>query len=186
MKKIILGFTGEIGGGKGTVTKYIQEKYGASYYRFSDVLRKALDVLHIEKTRDNLQDISTLLRQKFGEDLLAKIIFEEVKDDQHAIVTVDGMRRLADFKYLDTLPEFIFVYIEADNQTRYDRIVKRKENPGDAEKTFEQFVQDQKDEADAQIKDLKVKAQYTIENNGTVEELYQKIDELINSIQDKK
>jgi len=185
MKKIIIGFTGEIGSGKGTVTKYVQEKYGASYYRFSDVLRKVLDTLHIEKTRDNMQDISTLLRQKFGEDLLAKIVFEEVKDDQHDIVTVDGMRRLADFKYLDTLPHFVFTYVETDNQTRYERIVKRKENPGDAEKTFEQFVQDQKDEADAQIKDLKVKAQYTIENNGTVEELQQKVDELISLIQYK-
>lgn len=185
MKKIILGFTGEIGSGKGTVTKYVQEKYGASYYRFSDVIRKALNLLYLDESRDNMQNLSTILRKNFGEDLFSKVIFENVKRDKNDLVVIDGMRRLADFRYLDTLPEFVFIYIETDNQVRYERMVKRNENPGDAEKTFEQFVQDQKDEADAQIKDLKVKAQYTIENNGTVEELHQEVDKLIGLIQNK-
>lgn len=183
--KLILGFSGQIGCGKGTVAKYIAEKYGTSHYRFSDILREVSDYLRIEKTRDNLQDLSTVLRKRFGEDLLTKIIFEKVKEDPNDLIVVEGIRLAEDVEYLKRLPEFTFVFIEADPKVRYERMITRNENVGDAEKTFEQFVQDQKDEADAQIKDLKVKAQYTIENNGTIEELHKKVDELISLIRNK-
>lgn len=183
--KMILGFSGQIGSGKGTVAKHIVDKYGASHYRFSDILREVSDYLRIEKTRDNLQDLSTILRQRFGQDLLTKLIFEKVKEDANDFIAVEGIRLAEDVDYLKRLPEFHFVYIEADPKTRYERILKRKENPGDAEKTFEQFLQDQEDEADIQIQGLKKKAQYVLENNGTVEELKQKTDELIGLIRNK-
>lgn len=183
--KLILGFSGQIGSGKGTVAKHIVEKYGASHYRFSDILREVSDHLRIEKTRDNLQDLSTILRQRFGQDLLTKIIFEKVKEDKNDFIVVEGIRLAEDVEYLKRLPEFTFIFIEAAPKMRYDWILKRNENKGDTEKTYEQFLQDQKDEADAQITDLKAKAQYTIENGGTVEELQQKVDELISLIRNK-
>lgn len=183
--KLILGFSGQIGSGKGTVAKHIVEKYGASHYRFSDILREVSDYLRIEKTRDNLQDLSTILRQRFGQDLLTKIIFEKVREDANDFIVVEGIRLADDVSYLERLPEFKFIYIEANPETRYERILKRKENTGDSEKTFEQFLQDQQDEADIQIQGLKRKAQYTLENNGTIEEFKQKADELIGLIRNK-
>ena len=80
-QKIIIGLVSKIAAGKGTVTKYLQDKYGASAYRFSTMLRDALNRLYVEINRKNMQKLSTILRQNFGEDLMAKVIAEDVKRD---------------------------------------------------------------------------------------------------------
>jgi len=49
-------------------------------------------------------------------------------------------------------------------------------------KQFEYFCQKEVAEAEAQIPEVMSQAKFTIDNNGTVEELYKKIDEVVNSI----
>ena|SRR3989344_9626686 len=179
MPKIILGLAGELAGGKGTVSKYIVEKYNGSSHRFSTVLRDVLDRLYLGQSRDNMQKLSTAIRKTFGEDTLAKVMVEDVKKDNHEIIAVDGVRRLADIEYLKKIPGFKLVYIDADIEKRFERIKKRNENPDDAGKTFEQFKKDNEGEADAQIKNLKSEADYVMDNNWTIEYLYRQVDETI-------
>ncbi len=179
MQKIIIGFAGELACGKGTATKYIVEKYHGEAFRFSSMLRDVLDRLYLEQTRENLQILSTALRQNFSEDLFAKVMREDANASQAAIVVIDGVRRLADIEYLKKLPGFNFVYIETDVQKCYDRIIKRGENKDDNQKTFEQFKKDHEPEAEQQIKALKNHADFVIDNNGTFENLYAQIDKII-------
>ncbi len=179
MQKIILGFAGEIASGKGTAAKYMIEKYGAGYYRFSTILRDLLKRLHLEESRENTQKISTILRQNFGEDILSKVISRDVAADTRGIIAVDGVRRLSDIKYLRDLPGFRLVYIEADIGKRFERILKRGENPDDKNKTLEQFKKDNEGEAETQIKGLKAHADFLIDNNGTFGRLYEQIDKIV-------
>lgn len=179
MKKIILGFTGELACGKGTATKYITEKYSGSSHRFSTMLRDLLDRLYLPQSRENMQNISTDIRRTFGEDIMAKVMFEDAKNDTHNTVVIDGVRRPADIKYLRQLPEFKLIYIETSIEKRYERIVKRGENPDDNIKTLEQFKKDQEGEADSLILSLKDKADFIIDNNKTLDDLYKQIDAII-------
>jgi dephospho-CoA kinase len=179
MKKTILGFAGEIACGKGTATKFLTEKYKGSSHRFSTMLRDLLDRLYLEQSRKNMQEISTAIRQTFGEDTMAKVMYEDVKTDSNDVIVIDGVRRLADIKYLRQLPEFKLVYIDTSIENRYGRIVKRGENPDDNTKTLEQFKKDQESEADMQIRGLKDKADFVLDNNGTTEELYAQVDAII-------
>jgi len=142
MSKIILGFAGEIASGKGTATKYIVEKYNGSSYRFSTMLRDVLDRLYLGHSREAIQKLSTFLRQTFGENLMAKVMFEDVKKDVREVIAIDGVRRLADIEYLSQLPEFKLVYVEADMEKRFERITRRGENMDDGAKTFEEFKKD--------------------------------------------
>lgn len=177
--KIILGLAGEISSGKGTVTKYLTDKYDASSHRFSTMLRDILDRLYMEHSRENMQKLSTMLRRNFGEDMLARVMSEDVKKDKSEIIVIDGVRRLDDIKYLRELPEFKLVFIKADIKKRYERIVQREENPDDKNKTFEEFEKDHQGEADAKIKDLESCADVVINNNGSLEELYEQVDEVV-------
>lgn len=179
MTKLILGLAGEMACGKGTVAKYIGEKYHGGSHRFSTMLRDVLDRLHLEKSRENMQKISQILRDNFGDDLLARVIFEDVKNDQSEIVAIDGIRRMPDIKYLKELSQFKLVYLEADMEKRYERIIKRGENADDNNKSFEQFQKEHQNEAELRIKDLKNYADFVADNNGTIEELYRQIDEII-------
>ena len=178
--KIILGLTGEIASGKGTVAKYLAEKYGSNFYRFSGILRDVAKRAHLEENRENLQKISTMFREYFGSDILAKTIYLDVKNDKHEIITVDGVRRFEDVEYLKKLAGFKLIYIETNLEKRYERLIKRRENSDDATKTFEGFKKDLIGEAELEIKALKDKADIIIENNGTREDLYKKIDNILN------
>ena len=179
MSKIILGVAGELASGKGAAASYLVNKHGAKSHRFSTILRDLLDRLYLTHSRENLQLMSTVVRQNFGEDALAKVISEDVKKDTSEIIVVDGVRRLADIKYLKELPGFKFIYIEADMKKRYERIVRRGENVDDRGKTFEEFQRDHEPEPERQIRELKNYADAVIDNNGSFEDLYKQIDAVL-------
>lgn len=177
--KIILGLCGEIASGKGTIVKYLENKYGATSHRFSTPLRDVLKRLYLEINRENMQGISKVLRDFFGQNLLAKVITEDTKNDQNKIVVVDGIRRPADIEYLTKLPEFKLIYIKADIKIRYERIIKRGENEDDKNKTFEQFQKDHEAETELLIPQIGQTADIEIDNNSGYEELYAQIDRII-------
>jgi len=180
--RIILGFVGDLAAGKGTVCKYLKEKYNVNAYRYSTMLRDVIKRLYIPESRENLQLISTVLRQNFGQDLMSKVIALDVENDPNEIVAVEGIRRPTDITYLEKLPGFNLVYITAEPKIRWERLIKRAENPGDTEKTFEQFLTDEQAEADRQIKELGRTAKYTINNDGDFENFHNQIEEILKKI----
>jgi len=179
MDKIIFGFVGEIASGKGTSCDYLIKKYNAGYYRYSTILRDVCDRLYLEQSRENMQNLSTLLREKFGEDLFAKVIAKEVENDPAKIVCVDGIRRPDDILYLKKMPGFILINIFADMEKRYQRIIARTENTDDKQKTFEEFKTDHQKEAEQTIAQIAAQAQEKVDNNESFEKLYEQLDTLV-------
>lgn len=179
INRVIFGFTGFIGAGKTTAINYLQEKYKAESYAFSTPLRDILRRTYEPETRENLQKLSNILRDGFGQDLLAKIIAQDVRESIAHLIGVDGVRRPADIAHLREIDGFHLIYITADMETRYTRLTERGQNPDDATKTFEQFKADQEREAEQKIPEIATEATETIDNNGTLEQLYAQLDSLV-------
>ncbi|OGF30226.1 hypothetical protein A2223_00165 [Candidatus Falkowbacteria bacterium RIFOXYA2_FULL_35_8] len=179
MSKIIFGFVGEIASGKGTACEYLINNYQAGYYRFSTIIRDIIKRLYIAEDREHLQKMSSVLRENFGQDIFAKVMAEDVNNDKHTIICVDGIRRQDDIIYLKKIPGFILVNIFADLETRYQRIVKRSENQDDKAKTFEQFKKDHENENEALIEETGKQASEKIDNNGTEAELVEQIEKMV-------
>ena len=183
MAKIIIGLAGEMASGKGTVAQYLATEKKASTHRFSTMLRDVLDRLHLEQSRDHMQKLSFIVRETYGQDALAHVMAEDVKKDTAEVIVVDGVRRMDDIVFLKQIPEFKLVYIDVNIETRYERIIKRSENPDDQNKTFEQFVAESKADAELQIAGLKEYADVVIDNNGDIESLYAQIDILLADVE---
>jgi dephospho-CoA kinase len=183
MAKIIIGLAGEMASGKGTVAQYLVAEKKASTHRFSTMLRDVLDRLHLAQSRDNLQKLSFIIRDTYGQDALAHVMAEDVKKDSAEVIVVDGVRRMDDIVFLKQIPEFKLVYIDVDIKTRYERIIKRSENPDDHDKTFEQFEAESKADAELQIAGLKEYADVMLDNNSDIENLYAQIDILLSDIE---
>lgn len=178
-KKIILGLTGLMGSGKGTVVEYAVRKYGASAYSFSTILRDLLKRLHLDISRHNLQKLSLSLRQTFGEDLLARVMAADAGDDNSAVIVIDSIRRLDDIIFLKKNPAFRLARIVAGEKIRYNRIVERGENRGDEKKTYTEFQEDHKANTEVTIPPLMAEADIEIDNNGSLDDLYAQVDKII-------
>lgn len=177
MKKII-GIVGEIGSGKDTFCEYVKNNYKDVYFlRFSDGLTEALKVFFDEIKRDDQQWLSTQLRERFGQDILVKALIKKVDSIDNGIIILNGVRRPGDFKALGEIGGKL-VYITADIEKRWERVILRKEKADD-DVPFEKFLELNSAEAEQQIPLIGAEADYKIENNGTKEDLYQKIKEII-------
>lgn len=179
MAKVIIGIAGEIACGKDTVGKYLSEKHGALSLRFSQPLRDILDRMSLEQNRENMSKLSLHLRKAFGEDIFSKVMLAEAKKSPNELVVVDGVRRSFDIVHMETEPNFAFIYVEASPETRYGRLIQRRQNTDDATKTQMQFDKDALLETETQIRDLKERADFVINNDGTLEELQKQVDDVI-------
>ncbi len=169
--------------GKGTAAKYIESKYNGNSHRFSTPLRDVLDRLRLQQNRENLQKLSTSVRQAFGEDILARIIFHDAENDPKEIAAIDGVRRLGDIKYLRKLPHFKLIYINTAMEKRYERIIRRAENADDRNKTFLEFQKEQNQESESQIRGLEPISDFIADNNGTLEEFFNQLDVIVEKCQ---
>ena len=177
--KTILGIAGEIASGKGTVADYLIKNHKATSHRFSTALRDVAKRMHLEESRENLQKMSTIFRENFDDNILSMVIYKDVENDDNELIVIDGVRRMADIEFLKKLEGFKLLYVDTEMKTRYERITKRGENSDDNSKTFEEFKKDHQREAELQIKSLKKEADAIIDNNGSFEELYKQLDNLV-------
>jgi dephospho-CoA kinase len=178
MKKII-GLVGPIASGKDVAKKYIEEKYGAESVKFSQMLRDVLNRLRIPIERENMQKLSLSLIENFGDDIFSKNIIEDANTKESDIVILDGVRRLSDISTVKKEGNFILIGVTADTKIRYERMKKRNENEGDKDKTFDDFIEDQKRGTEIHISDLIEQADYVLDNGGNLEDLYRQIDEVV-------
>lgn len=182
-KKITIGIAGRMGCGKGRASAYLIKKYQAQRFRSSDPLRSVLDTFCIPQSRENMGKLSTFLRVTYGESIIAHAVVELIEKSEANICIFDGMRRKIDAETLCSLDNFFLLFIETDEKLRYERYVKRNENPGDAEMPYDEFLERSNAEPEREIDLLKEKADFIVKNNGTLEEFEQRIEEIIQKIE---
>ena len=182
MAKKIIGLIGEKASGKGTVAEYLSKKYAASVHTFSSSMKQCVKCLGLPPTRENLIKFSVITREAYGEDLYAKVIAKASEKDTSEIVVVDGIRREADISILGTLPGFHLLYITGPVELRHERAKKRGEKPEESTMTFEQFVEQENAPTELDIARLGEQADEQIDNTGSLEDLYARIDEIIRGL----
>jgi len=151
-------------------------KLTVSIHHFSDPLNDTIEAINkilakrglqdrLLKSRPNQQDISTELRKIFGEDLLGNLLFKRVLADPADVVFLDGVRRPKDVEMLKKLPNSFLGYVYAPPEEAYKRLVVRNDRPGDALKTWEQFLAEQAAEAESLIETLRPMADFELDNS---------------------
>jgi len=178
MTKYIFGFTGKMASGKDTAANYFIVKHGAERIKFSTPLRDMLDRMYLPHTRDNMQELSRILREQFGQDILANVIAQDAKSAAQPILVIDGVRRPADVKELKEHKGFRLIALDAPAEVRFERMKKRKENPDDAKKSWDQFRIDEKADAELLVPEIMKMADYTVDNSGDVASMHEQLEEI--------
>ncbi|NCU44607.1 hypothetical protein EOM71_02940 [Candidatus Falkowbacteria bacterium] len=176
MDKLIIGLTGQLAAGKTTIAKYLAEKYGGKVYGFSGPLRDIVDRLTLPQTRENMANLSSILRRQFGQDIILKAIMRDVQNEPCPFILLEGMRRYGDFMAFREFPNFHLVAVLAEQELRHQRMTKRGQNPDDATKTLEQFKLDEQGEAEQDIPRAIAEADFKVDNNGDLAALYEQAE----------
>jgi len=181
---ITIGIIGKPGSGKGTAAKYLEEKHNARNYRFSEALDDILDRLGEEKSRENEIGVATALRGFFGEDILARALVNSIKNSEHKLIVVEGLRKPSEVAAFKELPSFHSVYVSGPAKVRHERTLKRGEKVGETTMSFEEFLKVERTApAEYQVPEISKKAEYTIANDGSLEDFYKNLDELVEKLE---
>lgn len=189
---MIIGVVGYYGCGKDTVAE-ILENYGFVHISLSDMIREELKKKNIEITRENLIKEGNRLREEYGPSVLADRAIEKIKQfekEGYTDFVITSIRNPYEVNSLKKRDDFVLIYIEALPEIRFARVVSRhRENDP---KTFEEFVtleekeKHNTDPTKQSISDCVKMADYTIKNNGSLNDLRVKIKKLLNELEKNK
>lgn len=176
---MIIGLTGPLATGKGTITEYLVKQHGAKAVKFSQPLRDMINRCYVKETREAMSKLAELMRGEYGNDILVRTLIQDLEKMDVPIAVFDGIRYFDEFNALKERDDFVMWAVDTDLRVRHQRIVQRGENAGEADLTLEQFTKQHDLPTEQAIPDLMKEADATINNNGTMDELYAQIDELL-------
>lgn len=178
--KIVLGLVGKFCSGKGSVAEYLAKNHGFKAASFSDRIREEILSRGQEITRENLQVVGGEMRQEFGPAVLAIKTWEYIQKNGAEKAVVETPRSVEEIEYLKKLPNFFLINVDSDSKVRFERMKKR--NRESDPQTWEDFVSSEQRDLKGDGRSMEeciAMADYHLENNGTQEELHQKIEKLI-------
>jgi dephospho-CoA kinase len=178
---MIIGLTGTFAAGKDAAAEYLKQK-GFFYTSLSDLVREECTRQNRPIDRDTCRILANEMRGKSGPNYFAKLALEKIKESGAKNALVVSIRNIGEVAELKQNPDFKLVAVDAPIELRYQRAIARK-----SEKdliSFETFKAQEEEEMTSQKANemqigtiLKI-ADYTIVNDGTLKELYKKIDNL--------
>ncbi len=178
VEPVVIGIAGQIGAGKTSVGKYLSSVRGFFYIRYSQVLadwrsedpegKAHLQVVGWEVMAGGMQS-------ELNSRLMARI-------PPRTDTAVDGLRHLVDYDSLRQAfgtPGFYLLYIDSDLETRWQRMKGRFP-------TLDEFRQRQSHPVEQYIPALKENAFVSIQNEGSLRELYSEVDSALTKIRNEK
>jgi dephospho-CoA kinase len=178
---MIIGLVGEKLSGKDTVAEYLVKQYGAAHVRTSHILDELLKVLGLPITRRNEIEAGRGMEMVFGDKVIGEALVKRINTSNAPMVVNNGLRQEYQFKDAQAMGAKI-IYVTAPAELRYQRSVKRSSEQKDDGHNIDQFLEQDKEWIESQIPRLGASADFRVENTGSLQDLYKKIDEIINPL----
>jgi len=186
-ERFIIGLVGPIASGKGEVAKYLKE-LGFAYQSLSDRLREDLVAIGVPLTRENLQNYGNLLRENYGNRILAERT-AQMLEDAEGNICIDSIRNPGELMYLRENLGAIIIGINAREEQRLIWYLQRSRARGEDGATAEDFYKAaQRDlglgEGDSgqQVKACLELSDFVLYNHGSKEALYEQMSEILASL----
>lgn len=187
---MLIGVTGLNSSGKDTVAAFLENK-GFVRKSLSDEIRKELFHRGIPiSNRNVLMDTANGMRRQHGAGILARRLLASVDPDRnYSFVSIRNPEEVNEFR---KSRNFFLIFLEGKPKVRFERLLKRAKMGvggwGQTPKTLDEFIQEEGQELKSpdsncqQLLKIREMADFVVENSGTEEELFQKIDSLLDKM----
>lgn len=177
---LIIGITGTLGAGKGTIVDYLVDQKGFGHYSVRQYLIEEIKKQCLPVNRDSMVVTANALRAKYNPAFIIQELYKEAQQkDQHAII--ESIRTPGEIEYLKQQGDFILLAVDADPPARYERITARQSSTDDID--FDTFIENEQremsttDPSKQNLKKCIEQADIVLTNNGTVEDLYNQLED---------
>ena len=178
IKPIILAFVGMPGSGKSEAAAYLSEK-GVPFIRFGEITDQEVEKMGYPLTPESERIEREKLRKEHG--MAAYAILSKSKIDklikEHKVIAIDGLYSWEEYLYLKKeYPGLTIINVYAESLKRYERLAQRSVRQMSFQEARERDIAElEKLNKGAPI----AIADYLIENNSDLENMYMQIDHLL-------
>lgn len=183
---IIIGITGTLGAGKGTIVNYLVHKYNFLHFSVRKLLTEILISKGISPNRDEFTILANTLRAQNNSPsfLIEELYKNALKSGKNAII--ESIRNVGEIENLKKIGKFYLIAVDASISKRYERIILRKSETDSID--FETFKQNEAREftsTDPHKQNLSAciaLADFVINNNESNLDLENEIDKIMKII----
>lgn len=176
---LIIGITGTLGAGKGTIVEYLAEEKGFAHFSVRAFLLDEIRRLGMPENRDSMFNLANELRAKNGPSFVTDQLFLQAEKSEKNCI-IESIRTPGEIASLRTKKNFHLFAVDALPEIRYKRIYERKSETDSI--SFDTFCENEKREmtsADPNKQNLAEcirQADYVFGNNGGKEELFKQVE----------
>ena len=182
---IIIGITGTIGAGKGTIVESLVREKGFAHFSAREFIMEEVRRRGMPENRDSTTPVANDLRAKFGPNYIAEELYRRAQATGKDAV-IESLRAPAEVEALRAKGNFTLFAVDADPKTRYERIQSRRSETDRI--SFEKFLADERREMENPEKHQQniaaciAMADHRFENNGTVAELERQVEVVLSGM----
>ena len=139
----IIGITGTLGAGKGTIVEYLTKNKGFKHYSVREYLIEEINNRGLYVNRDSMTSVANELRAKHNPAYVVEKLYEKaLLVGGNSII--ESIRTPGEIEYLKKMGDFYLIAVDADAKVRYNRITIRGSATDHI--TFDAFLENEKRE----------------------------------------
>lgn len=185
---MIIGITGTIGAGKGTIVDFLIKKYDFVHFSVRDFLTEEVNKRGLELNRDSLTLVGNELRSLHGASYITDQLYQRaIEAGRHGVI--ESIRAVGEILSLKEQKDFLLFAVDADVEKRFERIKRRGSATDFVD--FETFVANEKREmtsTDPNKQNLSkciAMADCIFYNNDTIEALDREVEKAVEKFIDQ-
>ena len=120
----IIGITGTLGAGKGTIVDYLQDKHGFKHFSVRGFLTEIINQRKLPLNRDTMVEVANELRAKHAPSYIVEKLYEKAKESNTDSI-IESIRTVGEIQSLRKLDGFRLLAVDAHAELRYERILER-------------------------------------------------------------
>ncbi len=182
---IIIGITGTLGAGKGTIVEYLVSKKKFEHFSVRSFLVKEIEKQNLPVNRDSMVQVANNLRAEHSPSYIVEQLYAEALQSGKDCI-IESIRTPGEVDALQKAGNFYLFAVDAPAKMRYERILKRASETDNV--NFETFIANEKREMEStdpnkqNLSRCIERADYIFENDEEIAELHEKVDAVISYI----